>query len=141
MRQWIHRANQFLSGLAGWLMFAMMMLLIADVIMRTFGKPLLLMAELSVFDLQHVLAPKFGARYVHHHRDWVRAPDVQPEHAQDLDCATSGYVVYYRTVADCGNTPHLAHHFTFLGIFTPRQSHSRAILATTPLNACWKYRA
>ena len=55
MRQWIHHANQFLSGLAGWLMFAMMMLLIADVIMRTFGKPLLLMAELSVFVMMIVI--------------------------------------------------------------------------------------
>lgn len=55
MKQWIHHANQFLSGLAGWLMFAMMMLLIADVIMRTFGKPLLLMAELSVFVMMIVI--------------------------------------------------------------------------------------
>jgi len=55
MRKWVHKVNQFLSGLAGWLMFAMMMLLIADVVSRSFGKPLLLMAELSVFVMMIVI--------------------------------------------------------------------------------------
>jgi len=55
MRQWVHKVNQFLSGLAGWLMFAMLMLLIADVVSRSFGRPLLLMAELSVFVMMIVI--------------------------------------------------------------------------------------
>ena len=55
MRKWVHKVNQFLSGLAGWLMFAMLMLLIADVVSRSFGKPLLLMAELSVFVMMIVI--------------------------------------------------------------------------------------
>ena len=55
MRKWVHRVNQFLSGLAGWLMFAMMMLLVADVITRSFNMPLLLMAELSVFVMMIVI--------------------------------------------------------------------------------------
>ena len=55
MKQWVHRANQWLSGLAGWLMFAMMMLLVTDVVFRSFGSPLLLMAELSVFVMMIVI--------------------------------------------------------------------------------------
>ena len=55
MRKWVHTVNQFLSGLAGWLMFAMMMLLVADVITRSFNMPLLLMAELSVFVMMIVI--------------------------------------------------------------------------------------
>lgn len=55
MRTWLHKVNQFLSALAGWLMFAMMMLLVADVVFRAFGKPLLLMAELSVFVMMIVI--------------------------------------------------------------------------------------
>lgn len=55
MKRWVHRANQLLSGLAGWLMLAMMLLLIADVVSRSFGKPLLLMAELSVFVMMIVI--------------------------------------------------------------------------------------
>lgn len=55
MKRWVHKANQFLSGLAGWLMFAMLMLLITDVVARSFGKPLQLMAELSVFVMMIVI--------------------------------------------------------------------------------------
>ena len=55
MKHWVHRANQWLAGLAGWLMFAMMMLLVTDVVFRTFGRPLLLMAELSVFVMMIVI--------------------------------------------------------------------------------------
>lgn len=55
MKQWVHKANQWLAGLAGWLMFAMMMLLVTDVVFRSFGKPLLLMAELSVFVMMIVI--------------------------------------------------------------------------------------
>jgi len=55
MRKWVHNVNQFLSGLAGWLLFAMMMLLVADVITRSFNMPLQLMAELSVFVMMIVI--------------------------------------------------------------------------------------
>ena len=55
MRKWAHKVNQVLSGLAGWLMFAMLMLLIADVVSRSYGRPLLLMAELSVFVMMIVI--------------------------------------------------------------------------------------
>lgn len=55
MRKWVHKFNQILSGLAGWLMFSMLMLLVADVVSRSFGKPLLLMAELSVFVMMIVI--------------------------------------------------------------------------------------
>jgi len=55
MKEWVHKVNQFLSALAGWLMFAMLMLLIVDVVSRSFGKPLLLMAELSVFVMMIVI--------------------------------------------------------------------------------------
>lgn len=55
MRAWVHKANQFLSGLAGWLMTAMVMLLIIDVVARAFGRPLLMMAELSVFVMMIVI--------------------------------------------------------------------------------------
>ena len=55
MRSWAHKANQALSALAGWLMFAMLSLLIIDVVARSFGRPLLLMAELSVFVMMIVI--------------------------------------------------------------------------------------
>ncbi len=49
MRAFFHRANQAFSGLCGWLMLAMMILLIIDVISRFIAKPIQGMAELSVF--------------------------------------------------------------------------------------------
>lgn len=55
MRVLVHRINQFLSGLAGWLMVVMMSLLVTDVVFRSFGRPLLLMAELSVFVMMIVI--------------------------------------------------------------------------------------
>ena len=55
MRKWVHIVNQYLAGIAGWLMFAMMLLLVADVITRSFDMPLQLMAELSVFVMMIVI--------------------------------------------------------------------------------------
>ena len=55
MRALVHSINQFLSGLAGWLMVVLMSLLVTDVIFRSFGRPLLLMAELSVFVMMIVI--------------------------------------------------------------------------------------
>jgi len=55
MRIQVHKINQILSGIAGWLMFAMMMLLVVDVITRSFNMPLQLMAELSVFVMMIVI--------------------------------------------------------------------------------------
>ena len=70
MKHWVHRANQWLSGLAGWLMFAMMMLLVTDVVFRSFGKPLLLMAELSVFVMMIVIY--LGFARCEEHQEHVR---------------------------------------------------------------------
>ena len=55
MKLWIHRANQVLSAIGGWLMLAMVLLLMTDVVFRSFGRPLLLMAELSVFVMMIVI--------------------------------------------------------------------------------------
>ena len=55
MKLWVHKANQVLSAIGGWLMLAMVLLLIADVVFRSFGRPLLLMAELSVFVMMIVI--------------------------------------------------------------------------------------
>ena len=41
--------------MGGWLMLAMVLLLVADVVFRSFGRPLLLMAELSVFVMMIVI--------------------------------------------------------------------------------------
>lgn len=66
MRAWVHDINQLLSGLAGWLMFLMLMLLVTDVVFRAFGKPLLLMAELSVFVMMIVIYLGFSRCEQHH---------------------------------------------------------------------------
>ena len=50
-----HKINQILSGFCGWLMMAMMILLVADIIGRTAGRPLQGMAELSVFVMMVVI--------------------------------------------------------------------------------------
>jgi len=49
MRTLFHRINQALSGFCGWLMFIMMVLLVLDIITRTFHAPLQGLAEMSVF--------------------------------------------------------------------------------------------
>ena len=49
MKNILHKANQVLAGFCGWLMLAMMILLVIDVISRVIGKPIQGMAEMSVF--------------------------------------------------------------------------------------------
>jgi TRAP-type C4-dicarboxylate transport system permease small subunit len=55
MRTALHRINQWLSGFCGWLMLAMMLLLIVDIIGRTISRPIQGMAELSVFVMMVVI--------------------------------------------------------------------------------------
>ena len=55
MKTFLHKVNQILSGFCGWLMLAMMILLVADIIGRTIGEPLQGMAELSVFVMMVVI--------------------------------------------------------------------------------------
>ena len=55
MRRLVHRANHLLAAFAGWLMLAMMLLLVADIIGRAINMPLQLMAELSVFVMMIVI--------------------------------------------------------------------------------------
>lgn len=49
MKHFFHQVNQIFSGFCGWLMLAMMILLVIDIISRTVAKPIQGMAELSVF--------------------------------------------------------------------------------------------
>jgi len=55
MKRLTHKINQILSGFCGWLMLAMMILLIIDIVARTMRKPLQGMAELSVFVMMIVI--------------------------------------------------------------------------------------
>ena len=55
MRNVLHRVNQWLSGFCGWLLLAMMLLLTADIVGRTIGRPLQGMSELSVFVMMVVI--------------------------------------------------------------------------------------
>lgn len=55
MKKMVHKANHLLAGFAGWLMLAMMMLLVIDIIFRTIDLPLQGMAELSVFVMMIVI--------------------------------------------------------------------------------------
>jgi TRAP-type C4-dicarboxylate transport system permease small subunit len=49
MRTLFHRINQALSGFCGTLMFIMMVLLVVDIVSRTFHQPIYGLAEMSVF--------------------------------------------------------------------------------------------
>lgn len=49
MRTVFHKINQGLSGFCGWLMLIMMVLLVLDIVTRTFDAPLQGLAEMSVF--------------------------------------------------------------------------------------------
>ena len=51
MRVFLHKANRLLAGFAGWLMLAMMMLLVIDIVFRALDRSLHGLAELSVFVL------------------------------------------------------------------------------------------
>ncbi len=55
MKNIIHKANQVLAGFCGWLMLAMMILLVIDVVSRAVGQPIQGMAEMSVFVMMVVI--------------------------------------------------------------------------------------
>ncbi len=55
MKAFLHKANRLLAGFAGWLMLAMMMLLIIDIVFRSADMPLHGLAELSVFVMMIVI--------------------------------------------------------------------------------------
>jgi TRAP-type C4-dicarboxylate transport system permease small subunit len=55
MKTAFHKINQILSGFCGWLMLAMMILLVIDIVSRTMRKPIQGMAELSVFVMMVVI--------------------------------------------------------------------------------------
>ena len=55
MKNLVHRINRILAGFAGWLMIAMMLLLVVDIVGRAINMPLQLMAELSVFVMMIVI--------------------------------------------------------------------------------------
>ena len=55
MRKITHKVNQVLAGFCGWLMLAMMLLLVLDVVTRFVGRPMQGMAELSVFVMMVVI--------------------------------------------------------------------------------------
>lgn len=69
MKTFFHKINQLLSGFCGWLMLAMMILLVVDIIGRTAGKPLQGMAELSVFVMMIVIY--LGLARCEEHREHV----------------------------------------------------------------------
>ena len=49
MKSFLHQANRLLAGFAGWLMLAMMTLLVIDILSRSMDMPLHGLAEMSVF--------------------------------------------------------------------------------------------
>ena len=55
MKTVFHKINQILSGFSGWLMLAMMILLVIDIVSRTMRKPIQGMAEMSVFVMMVVI--------------------------------------------------------------------------------------
>ncbi len=55
MQSFMSKLNAYLSGFTGWLMFGMMLLLVADFTTRLFGFPLQDMAQLSVFVMMIVV--------------------------------------------------------------------------------------
>jgi TRAP-type C4-dicarboxylate transport system permease small subunit len=70
MRKIIHTINQVLSGFCGWLMLAMMLLLVLDVITRLIGRPMQGMAELSVFVMMVVIY--LGLSRCEEHKEHVK---------------------------------------------------------------------
>jgi TRAP-type C4-dicarboxylate transport system permease small subunit len=69
MRKLVHKANALLAGFAGWLMVAMMLLLIVDIVFREIDMPLQGMAELSVFVMMIVIY--LGFARCEEHREHV----------------------------------------------------------------------
>ena len=69
MAAFIEKVGRFLSGFTGWLMVAMMMMLVIDLVARSLGYPLQLMAELSVFVMMIVIY--LGFARCEHEREHV----------------------------------------------------------------------
>jgi TRAP-type C4-dicarboxylate transport system permease small subunit len=69
MKILFHRVNQILSGFCGWLILAMMILLVIDIIGRTISRPIQGMAELSVFVM--MVAIYLGLARCEEHREHV----------------------------------------------------------------------
>lgn len=69
MKNFNHKSNQVLSGMCGWLMLAMMSLLVIDIIGRTVNHPLQGMSELSVFVMMIVIY--LGFSRCEEHREHV----------------------------------------------------------------------
>ncbi len=69
MKRFVNKANHLLAGFAGWLMLAMMLLLITDILFREIGMPLQGMAELSVFVMMIVIY--LGFARCEEHREHV----------------------------------------------------------------------
>ena len=55
MKHLATKINELLSGFTGWLMLAMMLILVVDILWRMFGMPLQGMAEMSVFVMMIVI--------------------------------------------------------------------------------------
>ena len=55
MKIFFHKINQILSGFTGWLMLAMMILLVIDIITRSYFKPIHWMAVMSVLVMMVVI--------------------------------------------------------------------------------------
>lgn len=70
MQRSISRINDWLSAITGWLMLAMMTILLIDVLWRSVFRPLQGMAELSVFVMMIVVYLGFSRCEEHH--DHVR---------------------------------------------------------------------
>ena len=66
MRKLASRINGILSGFTGWLMLAMMLILVADILWRLVGTPLQGMAEMSVFVMMIVIYLGFARCEEHH---------------------------------------------------------------------------
>ena len=69
MKAFVHRVNRVLAGFSGWLMLAMMLLLVADFTGRKMDMPLHGMAELSVFVMMIVIY--LGFAHCEEHKEHV----------------------------------------------------------------------
>jgi len=70
MQSIVSKLNNLLSAITGWLMLVMMGILLIDIIWRTFARPLLGMAEMSVFVMMIVIY--LGFSRCEEHGDHVR---------------------------------------------------------------------
>ena len=82
MKNLVHRINRILAGFAGWLMIAMMLLLVVDIVGRAVDMPLQLMAELSVFVMMIVIYLGFRvARSTASMSAWRSSPTISRREA------------------------------------------------------------